>query len=232
MVKFLDSDGIKSELSKILKKSNDFIYLVSPYLSIIERYRAIVEDAANQGIEIHVIYGKNEMKTRESEWFETVDRVWIHYWKNLHSKCYMNEKAAIITSLNLYEYSMINNHEMGIVIYRNQDSDVYEDILDEVKRLIRISDTVRVPKTIDKSENPHMEKPLFPRKGYCIRCGETIEYDPDKPYCDKHMKSWNRYKNPDYIEKEGHCHICGKTWKTSMNSPVCQKCITDKRLKI
>ncbi len=34
--------------------------------------------------------------------------------QNLHAKCYLNEKAAIITSMNLYDFSQVNNNEMGV----------------------------------------------------------------------------------------------------------------------
>lgn len=233
MVKFLDSDGIKSELSSILKKSNDFIYLVSPYLRINDRYRAILKDMSDQGMEIHIIYGKKEMRSNEAEWCNSIQGMGVHYWKDLHSKCYMNEKMAIITSLNLYEYSMINNHEMGVVIYRDQDSEVYDDILDEVKRLIRISETIKKPTPKTESlNNLVLKKPKTTYvNGYCIRCGETIGYNLKKPYCEKDFKSWNRYKNSDYEEKTGFCHICKNPTKTSMNHPVCQKCINNNRVK-
>ncbi|MFT0899784.1 phospholipase D-like domain-containing protein [Candidatus Methanoprimaticola sp. MG2] len=233
MVKFLDSDGIKSELSKVLKKSNDFIYLMSPYLRINDRYKAILKDMSDQGKEIHIIYGKKEMRADEAEWCHSIKRMGVHYWKDLHSKCYMNEKMAIITSLNLYEYSMINNHEMGVVIYRDQDSEVYDDILDEVKRLIRISETVKEPTPETEVLNKLiLKKPISAHiNGYCIRCGETIKYNTTKPYCEKDFKNWNRYKNPDYEEKHGYCHICRSPMKSSMNHPICQDCIKNNRIR-
>ena len=36
--------------------------------------------------------------------------------KDLHAKCYLTEKEALVTSLNLYDYSMIHNIEMGVFV--------------------------------------------------------------------------------------------------------------------
>ena len=56
----------------------------------------------------------------------------------------MNESSCIITSLNLYEFSQVNNNEMGIFIDRDGDAEIYKDSHEEAKRIIRISDEVRI----------------------------------------------------------------------------------------
>ncbi len=38
----------------------------------------------------------------------------------------MNEEMAIITSLNLYEFSQVNNNEMGVLIRRDA-AELYKD---------------------------------------------------------------------------------------------------------
>ncbi len=228
MVAFLDSDGIKSELSKILKRSEEFVYIVSPYLKIGDRYRAILKDIANQGKEIKIIYGKKPMNDSEMDWFKSVDMIGLYFWKDLHAKCYMNEKAAIITSLNLYEYSLINNYEMGIVIYRDQDTKIYDEILDEVHRLMRLSEEIKIPKrsVLGRMFSKNGEKPIpkLPTVGYCIRCEGNIPFNMERPYCDIHYKSWAKYKNLEYVEKKGVCHICGKKYAASMSKPICYDC--------
>ncbi len=66
------------------------------------------------------------------------------FCKNLHTKCYMNENMCIVTSLNLFEFSQVNNNEMGILIQRAEDGQLYKDAYDEAQRIIRISDEVRI----------------------------------------------------------------------------------------
>jgi hypothetical protein len=56
----------------------------------------------------------------------------------------MNEEMCIITSLNLYEFSQVNNNEMGILIQRSEDGQLYKDAYEEAQRIIRISDEVRI----------------------------------------------------------------------------------------
>lgn len=227
MVKFLDSDGIKSEISTVLKKSDEFIYIVSPFLKIGDRYRGILKDIADQGKEIRIVYGKEPLKDSEMEWFRSVDAIGLHYYKELHAKCYMNEKAAIITSLNLYEYSLINNYEMGIMISREQDPETYNEILEDVRRLMRISEEVKAPtktilgKIINMIISAGAEHTEY---GFCIRCGERIPFDAKHPYCSKDFESWNKYRNRNYIEKSGFCHCCGRKNQSSMIKPVCMDC--------
>lgn len=51
---------------------------------------------------------------------------------------------GVATSLNLYEFSQVNNNEMGILIQRAEDSQLYKDAYEEAQRIIRISDEVRI----------------------------------------------------------------------------------------
>lgn len=56
----------------------------------------------------------------------------------------MNENMCIVTSLNLYEFSQVNNNEMGVLIQRADDGQLYKDAYEEAQRIIRISDEVRI----------------------------------------------------------------------------------------
>ena len=55
-----------------------------------------------------------------------------------------NESLCIITSLNLYEFSQVNNNEMGVLIQRSEDTDLYRDAYEEAQRIIRVSEEVRI----------------------------------------------------------------------------------------
>ena len=46
----------------------------------------------------------------------------------------MNENMCIVTSLNLYEFSQVNNNEMGVLIQRSEDGQLYKDAYEEAQR--------------------------------------------------------------------------------------------------
>jgi phosphatidylserine/phosphatidylglycerophosphate/cardiolipin synthase-like enzyme len=69
----------------------------------------------------------------------------------------MNEELCIVTSLNLYEFSQVNNNEMGILIRRSEDVDLYRDAYEEAQRIIRISEEVRI--TLERVTTETEKKP-------------------------------------------------------------------------
>ncbi len=73
--------------------------------------------------------------------------------KSSCKKCYLNESKCIITSMNLYEFSQINNNEMGIYLDKQDDQAAYKDAYEEVQRIIRISEEVRI--SLERVENLH-----------------------------------------------------------------------------
>ena len=101
-----------------------------------------------------IVYGKNDLHPEEINWLKNLTFIRTSFCKNLHAKCYLNENECIITSLNLYEFSQVNNNEMGVLIYRNEDAKLYADTYEEAQRIIRISDEVRMSlEKVTESDN-------------------------------------------------------------------------------
>ena len=220
MAKFLDTTGVSNELAQIIKGAKERLILISPYLQICDRFKEMLEDQDRMKLDIRIIYGKSELQPQESNWIKSLKSVRTSICKNLHAKCYLNEKEALITSMNFYEFSQMNNNEMGIVVYKSEDQKLYEEINDEVKRLNRISEEIKV--TIEKV--PPKEELNKNSDGHCIRCGASIKMDPKSPYCLTDYQQWKKFEDKTYIEKNGVCHICGKPNDSSMEKPVCKDC--------
>lgn len=66
------------------------------------------------------------------------------FYEKLHAKCYLNEDVGIITSMNLYEFSELNNREMGISVDANIDYEVYKQITAEIDSLKRNSTLIEL----------------------------------------------------------------------------------------
>lgn len=144
MAKFLDTTGVSYHLQQLINKANERLVLISPFLKINERIKQSLEDKNRMKIDIRVIYGKNELQPEENNWLKSMTSIRSSFCKDLHAKCYLNESEAIITSMNLYEFSQVNNNEMGIYVVKGSDPTLYNEIYEEVKRLIRISDEIIV----------------------------------------------------------------------------------------
>ena len=132
-------------------------------------------------------------------------------------KCYVNDDKMIITSLNLYEYSMANNKEMGVLIEKNDpaDAQLFQDAMNEVDFILTTSQ--RFEFTAVKSDpakvaavRPPVVEPVRTAKptGFCIRTGVPIPSNFDKPLSAEAYKRWNQYGDPEYPEK--FCHFSGE----------------------
>ncbi|MGF1711037.1 phospholipase D family protein [Vibrio kagoshimensis] len=144
MAKFLNTSATNYYLEELIKNASERLILISPFLKLNDRIRELLEDKDRLKIDIRIVYGKSELQPDEINWLKGLSFVRTSFCKNLHAKCYMNESSCIITSLNLYEFSQVNNNEMGIFIDRDEDSEIYKDSYDEAQRIIRISDEVRI----------------------------------------------------------------------------------------
>ena len=153
MTKFLNTSATTYYLEELIKNSRERLYLISPYRKLNDRIKELLEDKDRMKIDIRIVYGKSELQPAEVNWLKNLHYIRTSYCHNLHAKCYISENACIITSLNLYEFSQVNNNEMGIYIERD-DGPLYQDAYAEAQRIIRISDEVKITlDVIEKTEN-------------------------------------------------------------------------------
>ena len=144
MAQFLSTTATSYHLEELIKTASDRLILISPFLKVNARIKELHEDKNRLKIDVRIVYGKNELQPAEINWLSELTYVRTSFCQNLHAKCYMNENHCIITSLNLYEFSQVNNNEMGVFICREKDHDVYRDAYDEAQRIVRISDEIRI----------------------------------------------------------------------------------------
>ena len=138
MAEFLTRTGISGELEKIIKGSQGGrLLLISPYLSLSRSIRELLEEQARRKTSIYIVYGKKELRAEVTEWLDNKP-VFTVFRDNLHAKCYMNGTHALVTSMNLYQYSQENNDEMGILVSAEEDSELYNSIRDEADRILRL----------------------------------------------------------------------------------------------
>lgn len=157
MAKFLNTSATNFYLEELIKNAKERLILISPYLRLNDRIKELLEDKDRLKIDIRIVYGKSDLHPEEIKWLQKLDYVRLSFCKNLHAKCYLNEGECIISSLNLYEFSQVNNNEMGILVRKYEDDEVFKEAYEEAQRIIRISEEVRISLDEVKSDNTEPE---------------------------------------------------------------------------
>lgn len=232
MVNFLKTNELSVAIENLISNSKDRLYLISPYFALSPMMKRAIQKLDNTNAQITVVCRKEEKMTINPDDLEFLQKL---RFKNilsleyLHAKCYMNENNAIVTSLNLLDVSQQRNWEMGFIIDKVDDAPIYEkiknyvdDILGESKplqyELKKVEKQVMAPKKIENKR----ESSTKLVSGYCIRCGNEMPINPEKPLCSKCYPIWAKYSDPEYHEK--YCHVCGKESTQSYSKPVCYNC--------
>jgi len=229
MAKFLNTTGVSYHLEELMKSTKSRLILISPYLQFSDRIKEHLRNLNIQKCDIRIIYRENKLQPDENNWLQEQVGIRTSVSKNLHAKCYLNESEAIITSMNLYEFSQVNNNEMGVHISKDQDPQLYDDVVKEAERLLIISDEIRVTvhkvtqsadsKATKQVQSQNAEKPT----GYCIRTGIPIPFNLEKPLSYEAYKSWSKFGDTTYPEK--FCHFSGESsnGETSVSKPILKK---------
>ena len=165
MAKFLTTVGNSFYIEQIILNAEKSLTLVTPYLNLSQNLIDRLADADKENIIITIIYGKSDLNIKEKNKIESLKNLELFFCKNLHAKCYHNEKSLIITSMNLYEFSERNNREMGILIEKNSDLKIFEETLKEIES---IKNSSSKEKSIKKASEHSTESNL-----------ETLKINPN-----------------------------------------------------
>lgn len=225
--------SVQQEIITLINEATKVLVLVSPYLKPWQRLTAAIERARVRGVTIYLILRGGEDRAQQEAAAAPLrpfvqPLLFIEY---LHAKVYLSERGAVLTSMNLIETSATNSIEFAAQLACDQDADSYQQTVKMCESLIAMGmqDQQRGPaQRSTASARPSAEPAPKARSvgrrssGHCIRCGDDIPRNPERPLCPDCYKIWSKYEDPDYGEE--HCHGCGRKSATSMRKPLCRGC--------
>ncbi|WP_019039543.1 phospholipase D-like domain-containing protein [Psychroflexus tropicus] len=130
-MKIIQPYQITSEILNLINDSEEYLVLVSPYVNFKnwDRIMTDLSNARNRGVNIQFYIRLDSNNYKSWEQIESLN-IKPKLIKNLHAKLYFNEKAGIVTSMNLLTSSNLSAIEFGSIC----DS---EDEMVELKMFVK-----------------------------------------------------------------------------------------------
>jgi phosphatidylserine/phosphatidylglycerophosphate/cardiolipin synthase-like enzyme len=229
MAKFINTRQGVAEMDNLLRSAGENLLLVSPYLKLPKDFRELLTLRDNSGKKTTIVFREHELAPGEISTLQNLRFVTLRCNADLHAKCYAGDHKMIITSMNLYQFSIDNNKEMGVLIDKNDpgDAQLFRDAMAGIDIILQTSHPFAFP-----GQKSAAAAPAFTPKsktvpghsgGYCIRTGIPIPYNQEKPLSAEAYRKWSEYGDRGYREK--FCHFSGESSKgeTSFERPVLQK---------
>lgn len=231
MAIFLTGNDLNAQLENLFEYADEYIILISPYIKLHDRYAsALKAKKDNPNLKIIVVFGKNEddfsksMKQEDFNFFKDFPNIEIRYEKHLHAKYYANESAAILTSMNLYNFSQDNNIEAGVLTNRKGiiGNITSQDTLEEDAALY-------FQRVIEQSDLLFLKEPKFESTmlGLSRRyVDSTIETDKLSDFFSNKLKSDTTFKKGNSIPHQtikqmGFCIRTGTKITFNPKLPMC-----------
>ena len=115
-------DQVTSCVLDVIRDAEEFVYLISPYLTPWGHFRTAVELAARKSVPITVFVRKDPdgkiAGTKKSDgikWLTDLGAT-VKTVGALHSKIYLNERSVVVSSMNLLASSSQGSHEFAIEV--------------------------------------------------------------------------------------------------------------------
>jgi len=169
MAEFLSTRGLSLNIEEIIKTAKKELTIITPYLKF---SRPIFEQLkmVSPQVRFDFIYGKSELSTLENKLLNELNCN-IYFKENLHAKCFMNENFALISSMNFYSFSEVNNYEMGVLLNYRSDRNAYNDCKDQVSLIKSNAKEIR---SVPKENQTIQNEEGYPREEFMLEWRNTL----------------------------------------------------------
>lgn len=219
--------------------AGDGAILVTPYIRLDDKIRDVIEEACKRGVNIQFLVRKGaEREPRDSRFLAEMNNIEVFELPYLHAKIYWFESLAIISSMNLYDFSDRKSREIGVILNKQklveQIGGVIHKWLEKAERIPRstLAGSVTTSFSRNEAQSGFAKHSALTKnddasghpQGFCIGCGSRHTLNPSYPVCTECFNRRKYISSADADYRTGYCHKCGKSDRTDYAHPLCRQC--------
>ena len=247
MAQFLNATKARGEIESIITNAKYTIVMISPYIKINDDLIKRLTYAGKMNVKVLIVCREQDLKLEERTKIEQIPNIKLKFNERVHAKCFYNDESMVITSLNLYDSSLGDNREMGILLRNDlqEDKKSFQEAKLEAEFIIQESalnsshiqhspQPYRTPQFIIREaalNSSHSNPQFIPREksmGYnidIIKTDSKPKYDRT-PVKEQHpedsiIKGISNFLG---LRDEGHCVRCGEAIPLNIDAPYCNEC--------
>ncbi len=122
-------------VEEMIVRSQKFLFIVTPYFNLYDKVIRLLNEAADRGVKIFFVYRQDAKNLPLQQLDNLSKKIHIGSIVQLHSKVYVTEKEALVTSFNLFGSTSVTTYNLGIHICRPIYNS-YARVFDYCKNLI------------------------------------------------------------------------------------------------
>lgn len=168
-MKLIKPSQISGEIMTLIEEADKKLIIVSPYCKFSDwkKFLNTISFLKRKKTTVEFYVRKGESKTSDE-----VEKIGFNPISvpNLHTKLYINENYAIVSSMNLLTYSDMNSLDIG---YRTETENEYNELIEYYERYLRIFK--------GSEQEPKIENNIYSKEKHNknITNGNWIEYLSD-----------------------------------------------------
>jgi hypothetical protein len=241
---------------ELVQEAQDTLLLVTPYYRPWTRLENCIKNAhLARDVDTAVLLrgGKDREKQREAASDILECGIFVRFLERLHAKVYLNEKQAIITSMNLLETSALDSWEVSVNIQKRDNPKAYNQAIKECSAMFQQAneEATRAEQRSRSNSNETLSDIVTEANGRNTDPGQSGQgtkssssasssgaIDKSSGVCIRCADEidleperplckscWKLWaKYKNEDYEEDYCHSCGKEETTSFRKPLCYPC--------
>lgn len=136
----LSSTQISAEVLNLIESAKQVLVLVSPYFDPWDRLLQEIRRATlRPGLKVVLLLRGGDDRAKQEEKARELASlgVQVSYLSRLHAKVYLNERQALVTSMNLLKSSALDSWELALRLDAVQDAAAFHQVVKATSELLQ-----------------------------------------------------------------------------------------------
>ena len=143
MARLLTTNGSSYLLEGILMAAKEELIIITPVLFDSEELLQLFEEAGLRGTHIKLIFSEAHISPAFRQYLGAISQLTLYHHSSVNYRCYANEEMILLTSQDIHAYREKDKREMGMLLRKGEDTDLYRQAYRELITVLKEATEVR-----------------------------------------------------------------------------------------
>lgn len=136
MAHFINTFATNKTYRRVIDQAEERLVFLLPFLKLHPMLIEALDISHRPRLDVLFVYSHGRLEEREVAWLKSQHHVRTRRCPNMHMRCCANEREIFVTSKGPYRFDTRDRYDMGFLVVRDEEPEMFKALHDDVYRII------------------------------------------------------------------------------------------------
>lgn len=136
MVEYVNAFATGRAWQQLIASARQRLVFLQPFMKLDSELCDQLDAPDKSRCDILFVYSHSRLTPTEVRWLAARPDLRLRWCPAMHMRCCLSELSVLLTSRGAYRQQSEDRYDMGVLIHRDQDPQLYKQVYDDVYRMV------------------------------------------------------------------------------------------------